>query len=56
MEAREVIVVGGGVAGISAALHLAEAGLRPTLLDGSKAAIWPWTWAGVDIESASTAS
>jgi len=32
----DVVVIGGGVAGLSTALHLAEAGLRPLLLESAR--------------------
>ena len=36
MPERDVIVIGGGLAGLTAALHLAERGLRPLLLEADE--------------------
>ena len=36
MGVRDVIIIGGGVAGLSAALHLAERGLRPLVLEADE--------------------
>lgn len=41
MTAHHAVVVGGGLAGVTAALELADAGLRVTLLEGRPAsAAW----------------
>jgi phytoene dehydrogenase-like protein len=34
----DVIIIGGGVAGLSAALHLAERGLKPLILEADERA------------------
>ena len=35
-EHHEAIIVGGGVAGLTAALHLAERGLKPLILESGE--------------------
>ena len=54
-NARDVIVVGGGVAGLFCATALADAGLRVTVLEargaaGGRARSWPDAATGVDVD------
>jgi heterodisulfide reductase subunit A-like polyferredoxin len=35
MDNQDAIIIGGGVAGLTAALHLAERGLKPLILEAS---------------------
>ena len=35
-ESRSVIIVGGGLAGLTAALHLAERGMKPLILEADE--------------------